>query len=234
MSDASRKRSLHELYRHTYLLVALLTMVFARPFLDTGALTTSLLDLMLALPIIGAIFVSATTRSSFFAAISLGCIITISRIVGAGDAPPAWCAPVFLVSMIAFNVGIALLILWQVLQPNRRVTTDTILGVISAYLLLGVAWACAFALLELNAPGSFDFGERQLDNAPRQFWTFLGFSFTTLTTLGYGNIAPMTPRADALATSQAVAGQFYIAVLVARLVSLQITQRGTDAANADN
>ena len=54
------------------------------------------------------------------------------------------------------------------------------------------------------------------------FDRFLGFSFVTLSTLGYGNIVPLTPRADAMATSEAVTGQIYLTVMVARLVAMHM------------
>ena len=57
------------------------------------------------------------------------------------------------------------------------------------------------------------------------FERFIGFSFVTLTTLGYGNVVPLTPRAESVATAEAVAGQLYIAVLLARFVAIDIAAR---------
>ena len=60
----------------------------------------------------------------------------------------------------------------------------------------------------------------------------IGFSYTTLTTLGYGNIAPATRQADALTTLEAMVGQIYVAIVIARLVALQITQSSSSRAEA--
>jgi hypothetical protein len=97
----------------------------------------------------------------------------------------------------------------------KRVTRDMIFGAISAYLLIGIAWTSAYALLEALQPGSFSIDEAQTPD-------FYYYSFTTLTTLGYGDITPVTSRAKSMAVLEAVNGVLYIAVLIARLVGTQI------------
>jgi uncharacterized membrane protein (DUF373 family) len=228
------QRPISRIYRHAYLLVALLLMVFARPFFAAQNADIGLLDVLLMLTLLSAVFVSAQSRTSWFTIVTLAIVVVTSRVLEAGDAPPAWCAALFLMSMVLFNLGVALLLLQHIFQRQDRITTDAILGAISAYLLLGVAWACAFCLLDYYEPGSFDFGSRLAEEPRHQFWTFLGFSYTTLTTLGYGNISPTTPRADALANSQAIVGQFYVAVLIGRLVSMQLSQRPAAPDDAEN
>lgn len=111
----------------------------------------------------------------------------------------------------------------------KRVATDPeisanrIVGAIAVYLLLGVLWAVAYTLLELNSPESFT----GFEVAARAEWDseWLYFSFVTMTTLGYGDIAPVSAIARVLAYMQAVFGQFYIAILVAGLVSAYISQK---------
>ncbi len=73
--------------------------------------------------------------------------------------------------------------------------------------------------MEILHPGSFVFSTGTLE-AGFFFWRFLGFSFITLTTLGYGNVSPASEQGDALAGLEAVIGQFYVAVVIARLVAL--------------
>lgn len=225
MPEPSLHRPLSRLYRHGYLLAALLLMVFARPFFVVETGDVGVLDALLMATLLAAVFVSARSRASWIAIIALAVVVVATRMLELGAVAPSWSAPLFLTSMILFNGGAALLLLRHIFTAQQRITTDAILGAISAYLLLGVAWACAFCLLEHFVPGSFEFGSRLTDEPRRQFWTFLGFSYTTLTTLGYGNISPTTPRADSLATSEAIVGQFYVAVLIGRLVSMQLSQR---------
>jgi voltage-gated potassium channel len=106
-----------------------------------------------------------------------------------------------------------------------EVTTDTILGAIAVYLLMGVAWAPIYSLIEILQPGSF--GPKVVEGEEGSFFYF---SYVTLSTLGYGDISPRTAPARAFATLEAIAGQFYLAVLVARLVSLQLIHASTPVA----
>lgn len=103
------------------------------------------------------------------------------------------------------------------LNPNRLV------GAICVYLLLGILWALAYAFLELVVPGSFKGIE--LTNATGWHNDWFYFSFVTLTTLGYGDITPVTSAGRSLVYLQSIAGQFYIAVLVAGLVGAYISDK---------
>ena len=101
-------------------------------------------------------------------------------------------------------------------------------------MLVGLAWAFLFSLLEVLQPGSFNLPElsaEPLDLAAmevRRLSVFMYYSLVTLTTLGYGDITPVTPLARNLAAFEAVMGQLYIAILVARLVGLHIVHAGQD------
>jgi hypothetical protein len=120
-----------------------------------------------------------------------------------------------LVSLVALS-GVTLAL---VLRPGP-VTTRRIQGAISVYLLLGFTWAQAYELVALWHPGAFAmaFGGRTSNQ-----WTY--YSFVTLTTMGYGDIMPVHPLARALAVLEALTGQLYLAILLARLVSLEIQSR---------
>ena len=99
----------------------------------------------------------------------------------------------------------------------RKVDFNTLCGAISVYLLLAVTWALLFRLIEGAQPGSFALPDENIYANVNQF---VYFSLSSLTTLGYGDIAPLTPVARIWSTLEAVTGVLYIAVLVARLVSL--------------
>ena len=126
---------------------------------------------------------------------------------------------------LAFFAYLISLVLRAVFQDMQRVTSDTICGALSVYLLMGIAWVYLYVMLELAVPGSFNFDGETLLAGSASFQRFLGFSFVTLTTLGYGNIVPLTLRADTLCYAEAVIGQLYVAVLVARLVAMQMSQQ---------
>ncbi len=107
-----------------------------------------------------------------------------------------------------------------------HVTYDTISGAICGYLLFGLSNAMLFAALELLHPGSLHAvrGPRVPTNGQpdvvKQLIHFIYFSLITLAGLGYGDITPASSPARAFAALEGIAGQFYIAVLIARLVSI--------------
>ena len=104
-------------------------------------------------------------------------------------------------------------------------SADKLLGAICAYLLVGVTWALLFALIGDLDPGAFRWpslhGEQVTEAS---FSTYTYFSFVTLTTLGYGDVSPVSEIARRLALLEALLGQIYLAVLVARLVGLHLSQ----------
>jgi hypothetical protein len=119
------------------------------------------------------------------------------------------------------------MILTIILRENE-ITIDTISGAVCGYLLLGLGCAWLFALIETLAPGSF-FTVREdflawLADARLRRSLLAYYSFTTLSTAGYGDITPLSQPARTLSWAEAVAGQFYMAILVAGLVGIRISQ----------
>jgi Ion channel len=119
-------------------------------------------------------------------------------------------------------------VLSQVLT-TEYVTLDTVVGAASVYVLIGLLWATIYALLEFWWPGSFNFPATFQPAAPTALvplmkdTIILYYSFETLTTVAYGDITPATPPARFFSVAEAMVGQLYLAVLVARFVGLQVT-----------
>jgi len=103
---------------------------------------------------------------------------------------------------------------------SKTVTSDVIFAAILVYLLIGITWGIIFRSMETVQPGSFSIGEG-LEQYQRIAFTY--YSFVTLTTLGYGDISPLSPQAGTLAILEAIIGQLYLAVLIARLVGTHIS-----------
>jgi len=104
---------------------------------------------------------------------------------------------------------------------TTKVTASLLSATLSLYLIIGLLWAALFAFLESVSPGSFSGNVLEhAGSAAGRLQSFIYFSFITLTTVGYGDITPQTQGAGALCQAEAIVGQFYIAVLVARLVSM--------------
>ena len=123
------------------------------------------------------------------------------------------------ISTLASLVTLCYVVLTLVLRPGP-ISRRRIEGAIVVYLLLGFTWAQGYELVALWHPGAFVGAVQGRDSNP---WTY--YSFVTLTTMGYGDIMPVHPLARALAVLEALTGQLYLAILLARLVSLEIQSR---------
>jgi voltage-gated potassium channel len=111
----------------------------------------------------------------------------------------------------------------SVMRPHRPVG-DRIVGAICVYVLIGLAFSSVYQTLDDVAPGSFRFPADTSWATPSQ-WRYRYFSFITLATLGYGDVTPVTVLAGAIASIEAIVGQLYIGITVARLVALSLAER---------
>jgi len=115
------------------------------------------------------------------------------------------------------------------LFQRRDVTADTILGSVVTYLLAAIAFTFAFEIVELLQPGSFSGIPDQARNHRAELGSLmLYFSFVCITTMGYGDIVPVSDIARPLAVLEGVFGQLYLAVMIARLVGLHIAGSRND------
>jgi hypothetical protein len=112
---------------------------------------------------------------------------------------------------------IAIVLLTQIFRPGR-VTQVRIQGAIAVYLLFGIVWAHAYHITAILHPGSFAFQAGELSTVAD--WVY--YSFVTLTTVGYGDITPTAQISRTLAVAEALVGQLYLAVMLARLVAMEI------------
>jgi hypothetical protein len=122
------------------------------------------------------------------------------------------------VTGLAAILMIAIVLLWQVFRPGP-VTATRVQGAIAAYLGIGFGWAHVYHIAALLDPGAFN--TTGTDVSAVTGWT--NYSFGMLTTVGYQGIVPVHPLAHTLGSTEALTGQLYLAVLVARLVSTQVS-----------
>ena len=94
-----------------------------------------------------------------------------------------------------------------------------------------VGWALLYIVIFMRHPEAFRFASSSVSEAHR-FPIFIYFSFTTLSTIGFGDITPLTLQARYAAVAEGITGQFYLAVLVARLVGMQMSRAATPATSA--
>jgi len=128
------------------------------------------------------------------------------------------------IATIAAILMISWILLLGIFRPNRAVTPVSIQAAIAVYLLFGLAWANAYLIVMQLHPDSFQ-STVPLSSSNVNEWFY--YSFVTLTTLGYGEITPVSQVARGLAVGEAVTGQLYLAVLIARLIGREISSSQT-------
>ena len=120
-----------------------------------------------------------------------------------------------------FFLVVGIIIMKSIMLHIQKVTAELIYGSINVYLLVGISFAFTHAVVELLQPGSIT-GLESLSMGEGSIMPYVYYSFVTMTTLGYGDMSPVTGPAASLAYIQAIFGQFYIAILVARLMGLYV------------
>jgi len=137
--------------------------------------------------------------------------------------------------MLLFGIvtwlGFVAFVTWSQLRNllrHKEITGETISLSISIYLLFGLTWGFFYLLLFQLGPDAFNFGQQvgglTVENEPFVLPTLVYFSLTTLSTVGFGDITPVSMLARYAAVTEAITGQFYLAILVARLVGMQMAR----------
>ncbi len=130
---------------------------------------------------------------------------------------------IFLIPGLVFIVFLIANLLYFILRA-RRVTTEVLCAGLSVYLLLGTAWMFAYLLVSDFSPGAFVFTAGPETGHTLSGFNAYYFSFVTLTTVGFGDIVPVSHVARMLAATEATTGTLFMAVLIARLVALYSSQ----------
>ena len=129
--------------------------------------------------------------------------------------------PLIASSLVTVFSAIVVWLTYGSVMRSHRPVGDRIVGSICVYILIGLGWAAIFETLDGVIPGSLRFPADTAWATPSTF-RYRYFSFVTLATLGYGDITPVTALAGTLASLEAIAGQLYIGITVARLVALSL------------
>jgi hypothetical protein len=204
--------------RFSFLLFAILLMFALRPFLEPFVRIGLLSDIFFSLVMLSgiqAISYNKRDRVLSFAtaipALLLGWNAELLHV-------PALTLPASIFAALFF--ALALILILSHVNRQREVTRDVVMGAVCAYFLVGILWAYVYSFLEGASPGSFSL-PKDLTGSPGHF---IYYSFITLTTVGYGDVVPISNPARSLAVLEAMVGQMYLAVTMARLVAVHISQ----------
>jgi voltage-gated potassium channel len=214
--------------RFLVLLMSLVLLLIVQPMLRGFSVRGPVFDVLYSLVLVAAILSLCERRWPMAAALILGVPALLGKwlayvLVSTGDDFLTLSDHFVEVLFLGF---VALMILRAILMQGS-ISLDSIFGAICAYMLLGMACGTFYSAIEVLQPNSFQVsGElaEALKSPDTREPVLIYYSFVTLTTVGYGDITPVSPPARTLSWLEAMMGQFYIAVLVAFLVGIRVSQ----------
>ena len=209
-----------------FLLLAICVLIFLMPLAAQQHPQAEILRALITLVLVAGVFASTRKRWVLVASIALA--------VGASGT--GWAADLLdsqMVSLVSYilallNILFVIFVVSRVVLRRKEITTDAVCGGLSVFLLIGLAFMIIYGLVEYAEPGSFLVrgeameGGKTLTRDPASFVQFLYFSLITLATVGYGDILAVRPLAQMLAATEGIIGQLFLAVVVARLVAMNL------------
>jgi hypothetical protein len=204
----------HRRHRYSYLLGAQLFLILIFPFATGEDMRPGWFGILTIFVMATGLFAIVEERWLTVVGLTLGVtsmsIELAAAIRGQGPSMPD------IVGLTAF-FGFLSAVLIRSVVKDAQVNTETLIGAMAGYLLLGITWGAAYAMTEMVWPGTFHYSGAI---RPVAWQDFTFFSFVTLTTVGYGDIIPVGAHGKSLVVLEAVAGVLYPAILVARLISM--------------
>lgn len=211
---------------HVELLVTLILMLVIQSFLPADRLIArSIFSLLLLATVLSAIRTLSSSRTQLTMAVTFGVIAYLLTWVVEYHSSTIVMTGMIICNVVVF-VTLLIALCESVFKPGA-IDLNRIIGASSIYFVLGLAWAFLFALLETLQPGSFRFSQTIAVDGPVQarLAELVYFSNVTLTTLGYGDIVPISRPARTFASLEAIMGQLYVAIIIGRMVGLHIAQQ---------
>lgn len=205
--------------RFYYMLIFILMLIAIQPLDEAIGKFSVALDLVVSAILLSAIYVISGQRNHIVIGVLLAAPLLFS-LWSAYFIKHAWFEIIGLLCGIAFFAFIIVIILKFIFSQDD-ISADLIAGAAVVYLLLAIMWAFAYRTVEMIHPGSFSLAQGHSLEHP---FSFQYYSFVTLTTLGYGDIFPVTTAAKACAILEAVIGQLYLVITIAWLVGVHISQ----------
>lgn len=206
-----------------YLFLVLMFFIAAVSFINptpTGRIAIAGANAFLVVAAVAA--VGRTTWSFILALVVAGpALVYLWIALRFGDPNALVMSRWFAVALYATAIGY----LMHYVFRREVMTADKLFGAASMYMLLGILWAFLYALIDNYHPGSFTLNGQP--TAPG-FFDFVYFSFTVLTSTGFGDLAPLARQARGTCTLEQIAGALFVAILIARLAGVYPPGNRTD------
>lgn len=205
-----------------YLLALVVLVQFAYPVTANGTLALTMYVVVYASMLAVGIFLGRDSRfHTTFLAIT-GVSYLAASLIYASNPTATWAVITTYIALIPY-LGMLIWILGRFLLTAQTITRDVLYAAVALYLLLGAIFVPIYGLLDFLIPNSFHDGT--FPDAPIQWQQFIYFSYTTLTSSGYGDILPVSWWARSLANLEMITGVLFITIVMSRLVSLYNTEK---------
>ncbi len=205
-----------------YLLILVILNQFIYPITEPGGMYLIFYQLLYASMFVAGIYIASDTRRHLLITASTAFIFLSFGFWYASDPTDSWKLLATYISLIFFLATI-INVLWRYIFLAKIVTHDVIYAAISVYLLLGAIFVSIYGILETLWPGSFVDGATP--DEPVLWQQLIYYSYATLTTMGYGDVLPVSWWARSFASAEAVIGVLYLAILMARLVGVYAQEK---------
>lgn len=222
------------LRRHRYLVLLLLLVcsIIVQSIERRFTGLTAIAELLLSVSLFAMVLVVFEGRRSRLVALWFWVVVVtigFTRYI-LPEVSNTWLEVLHRLLLVLFHGWAAALILRDVFE-QERIGADDVLGAVSGYLLAAGGWGDLYYMFDLLAPGSFTISPdlaAQFADPQARSGLFNYFSLATITSVGYGDIAPARGPLTAIAMLETVFGQFYLAVVVAQLVGIRLAQGTQD------
>lgn len=212
-------------YSAVEFLIALVLLLVVTPLVEDLSQAMLVESVLLTLVLGSAVLAVGADQQTFFIALALGGPAVILRWLS-----HFWPAEIPPEAFQLMGISFIIFILFRLLRFILRATvvnTEVMCAGIAIYLTLGLLWSFAFLLVDRNFQQAFAYSNRA-ESGPLTGFEALYFSYVTLTTVGYGDILPLSRAARMLAVLESLTGTLYLAVLVSRLVSMYAGKAGEE------
>lgn len=203
--------------KYLFLLLVLGCLLLLHPILEGNRFQVAVFSVLVSLMLLSNVYILGVTHFSRLVGILLA-IPEISSIWWHLLTASPTAEILKFVFFIPFHL-FTIICIYRDLFSKERITPDEVRGTICLYVLIAATWSALYYLIELLQPGAFYVTHAGRADHAITWYDFLYYSFTTLGSVGFGDITPVYPLARALTMFQSVAGIFYVAVVVAKMVS---------------
>ena len=205
--------------------VILVMMFVVAPLQALGLFEFQVFELLLALFLVGGVFLMSGSALAVVAMLVALAMIVVGAVLRIRS-PSILDLNLFAGSWLIVGVTMAVTVARATFAPGR-VTYHRVIGAVLLYLTVAVIFAALYTFIGTLVPTAFS--GMKVEDSPKLASQLIYFSFATLTTTGYGDVAPLHPIARSLCNVEAIFGQLYPATLLARLVTLELAHRDQDS-----